>query len=190
MLSRIHDCLPVVFPPGERDKKFEPKLVVPRPAVVAPGILATERAAAQRVHVLLDKVVPMQFPQPTPLIDILGYLGSIKTSGVGIYVDPDALADVNAGIETRITIATTPLPLKYSLAKALRPLGLTVSNTYGLLTISDPARVGARVDFGLFLQIGHSLFALLAGLLGGGLGRRVWSREMRRNERDFEARGA
>jgi len=127
-------------------------------------------AANARIRRSLEQLVPMRFPNETPLEDILG---SIKAAtkgadarGIAIYVDQEGLDRAEKTMTSPIAIDVEGIPLKTSLYLALKQLGLGYRVKGGLLLISDEGEAGDVYE-DPFLLAGHCMLALLAAGLGG-----------------------
>lgn len=119
----------------------------------------------------LERPIPMPFPQETPLEDILKYIKAATESpelpqGIPIHVDPNGLQEAEKTIMSFVTIDLDDLPLKTTLRLVLKQLDLVYTVEDGVLTITY---IGAKdVEVAdAFQRVGHALFLMLSGLLGG-----------------------
>ncbi len=143
-------------PPGARDRPAVPR--VEAAASTTPDPLAHWRAEAMQPPTLdaktraifakLDEAIAMNFPNDTPLEDVMKYIAQSTQDkdtglpqGIPIYVDPKGLQDVNATMASTVTINLNGVPLKDSLRLLLhqRNLGYRVAD--GLMVITDPRDV-------------------------------------------------
>lgn len=99
--------------------------------------------ASKAVYAKLEERVTMQFPNPTPLENVLKYVKAASQgpndSGIPYAYDKEAMTQVRKSGETRVTIDSTGEPLKDSLRKLLKPVGLTYVVKKGVLTITVDA---------------------------------------------------
>ena len=98
----------------------------------------------------LDERIPMNFPEDTPLEDILKYIHQATSDptkkaplhrGISIYVDPKGLREAKLAMSSTTTINLKGVPLKTSLKRALSKLHLDYTVTDGLLIISSQGRI-------------------------------------------------
>ena len=112
-------------------------------AEASPKIAELDKTpASQAILKKLDAAVDLNFPEDTPLADVLKYikdatLGDSKTP-IPIYVDPTGLADAEQTLTSPITISLDGVPLKTSLRLLLKQIGLAYCVKEGLLIISSP----------------------------------------------------
>lgn len=93
----------------------------------------------------LEDKVAMQFPNPTPLEDVLNYIKSASQGpaddGIPFAFDEDGMKRAGKSRTSRVTIDSKDEPLKTSLRKLLKPSGLIYVVKNGVLTItSEPAK--------------------------------------------------
>jgi hypothetical protein len=121
----------------------------------------------------LDRLVPMRFPNQTPLDDVLKYIVDATRGadgkGIPIYVDPVGLHEAQKNLTSPVSIEVEGVPLRHSLSKCLKQLGLAYSVRDGYVMISSEGAVMPVYD-DPFLIVGHCLLALIAAGLGGVLG--------------------
>jgi hypothetical protein len=125
----------------------------------------------------LERPIPMRFPTPTPLEKVIDYINEAVRSpelpdGIPIDFDQGGLQDVEPTGNTTVTLEMVDVPLRISLQHLLKQLDLTYVIKDGLLTLTYIGSAENREPKLSFLRIGHSLFGLLAGLLGSLAGRR------------------
>lgn len=143
------------------------------PAVVREYPAGSDGVAAANARILraLDQTVPVRFRQGTTLRDLLAYVVSATHSPdrsvIPVYVDPNALRDADASLETTVTIDLERVPLRTSLDLALGQLSLTYTVRGGVLVVNDEFGQLPVAGDDPFLSIGQSLFALLAAWVGG-----------------------
>jgi hypothetical protein len=111
----------------------------------SPGASLTKAVLAK-----LDERIPMNFPEDTPLEDILKYVHQATSDpakkaplnrGIPIYVEPKGLREADLAMSSTTTINLTGVPLKRSLTRALSKLHLDYTVTDGLLIVSSQARI-------------------------------------------------
>ncbi len=105
-----------------RLREFFPWIIdeVPDPADVA--------ASNAFVFKTLDRLIPLRFPNETPLEDFLKAIRAAARGpdgrGIAIYVDPLGLQEAEKTLQSPIAIDIEGVPLRTSLRLALRQLGL------------------------------------------------------------------
>jgi hypothetical protein len=157
-----------------------------------PAIAAGNATANARILHALEKPVPMTFPNPTPLSDVLKYVvkatATSNDPGIPIYLDPNGLQEVREASGT-VIIDLRGVPLKTSLRLCLHQRDLDYFVKDGLVQITDRDDVDPPIEDpfttaawqqGLspttieliadledpFLIVGHCLIALLAAGFG------------------------
>jgi len=140
-----------------------------------PNTIAEDR----RIATALDRVVPLHFPEETPLEDFLKTVREVTrtTDGftVPIYVDQMALLEAEKTMTSPVRIDLDGVPLRTSLRLAVKPLGLDYTVRGGLLVIKgegEPPTL-SRAAPDPFLVVGHCLLGALTAALGGVLAARV-----------------
>ena len=141
------------------------------------------------VHVL-EQPVPVTFPVPTPLSDVLNYVrlatATSTYSGIPIYVDPIGLQEAEQSPSSTVSIDLRGIPLKTTLRLCLNQRGLDYIVRQGFLMVTSADDVTpppeedifwlaatqhpempARFDLFSepevpFLIVGHCLISLLA----------------------------
>jgi hypothetical protein len=151
------------------------RLARPLPSTVA-SLLSAPDDRDERIWEKLATPASMKFGETTTLEEITRYVRKATQhpgtgSSIPIYIDPVGLDAAHLTMSTPVPVSVeSGLPLRTTLALALRQFGLTFYVRDGLLTITkgsaDPAGIGS------FLRIGHCYLALLAGWVGGLIGRR------------------
>jgi len=146
------------------------------PKIVSELPAASDGVAFANARILraLDQTVPMRFPRPTPLKDILAYVATATRSPdsleVPIYVDPSALLDAELTLESPVTINLENVPLRTSLDLALNQHSLTYVVKGGVIVVNtgelEPDTAGSSDPF---LVVGQCLLALLAAGFGSVL---------------------
>jgi RNA polymerase sigma factor (sigma-70 family) len=90
----------------------------------------------------LDELVAMNFPNETPLEDVLKFIKSATQKGnepgLPIYIDPVGLQDAEKTLASTVALDLEGVPLKTALRLALKQLGLAYCVKDGLLIISSP----------------------------------------------------
>ena len=114
----------------------------------------------------------MQFPNDTPLEDVLKYVrvstqGPGFTNGIPIYIDPVGLQEVEKTTASPIRIDLERVPLRTSLRLALTQLGLTYQVKDGLLTITSAAAEDSTISDN-FVRMNGGMGGM--GGMGGGMG--------------------
>lgn len=127
--------------------------------------------ANARVLKALDQLVPMRFPQATPLEDVLKSIVAATRGSDGraipIYVDPIGLLEAEKTMRSPVTIVLDGVPLRTTLRLVLGELGLSYGVKDGLILINSDHDEERPAYEDPFLVIGQCLLALLAAGLGG-----------------------
>jgi hypothetical protein len=145
------------------------------PPVVGGFPISSHRIDSTKERILqeLERPVPMRFPNQTPLDDVLKHIVDATRGadgkGIPIYVDPVGLQEAQKNLTSPVSIEVEGVPLKHSLSKCLKQLGLAYSVRDGYVMISAEGAVIPVYD-DPFLIVGHCLLALIAAGLGGVLG--------------------
>ncbi len=173
------------------------------------GILATHSAADManaRIFDALERPIPMRFPEPTPLEDVLKHIekatATPRSPGLPIYLDPIGLHEAEQSATSTVTIDLEKVPLKKSLRACLDPIHMTyvVKEGYLLVTSPDSAsyqkdpyretaiRYGACFTEGIsaniddsYLIAAHCLLALVAAGIGAVAGPVIAGESLRSN---------
>jgi hypothetical protein len=122
----------------------------------SPRILLSEKAALlakidvpaadRKILEGLERSVPIEFPNQTPLEDVLKHIRTVSqswpnNSGLPIYVDPVGLQEAEQTLTSPITMELRGVPLKTTLTLLLKQLQLAYQVRGGLLFISSPRRL-------------------------------------------------
>ena len=134
------------------------------------------RAEPGNAHILklLEEQVPIRFPSPTPLEDLLKHVKKTTTAldgkGIPIFVDPISLQEAEKSMTSTVVFDVADVPLKTSLHVCLQQLGLAYQVKDGFLQITtdiDEENELLPIFETPFVIVGHSLLALVAAGLGG-----------------------
>ena len=133
-------------------------------------------AMNRRIEEVLDRPVPLHFPEYTPLEDFMKSIQE-KTRGpdgfvIPVFMEPDVLERDGPGPGPGVEIDLDGVPLRTALRLALHQLGDDYTVGEGVLVIKrDENSYGfLRAVQDPFLVVGHCLLALLASAVGGALG--------------------
>lgn len=93
------------------------------------------------IEAKLDEAIPLTF-KDAPLVDVLKFIKSASQgptdTGIPIYVDPAGLKRAGSTVNSRVSIESArDEPLRDSMDRMLRPLGLAFRVKGGLLQILD-----------------------------------------------------
>jgi hypothetical protein len=137
----------------------------------------TESEAVRNTHILtiLERRVPMPFPQATSLERVLTYLRDATRGPDGkpipIYVDPIGLAEADKSMTSPIkNLDLEDVELRTSLRLLLKQLELDYVVKDGLLLITSQETLEFRrgsIEEDPYQTAGHCLLALVAAALGG-----------------------
>ncbi|QEH33524.1 ECF RNA polymerase sigma factor SigE [Aquisphaera giovannonii] len=100
-------------------------------------------ANSDKVLAKLEDPIPMNFPNETPLEDVLKYIGQATAgpegAGIPIYVDPLGLQQADKTVNSTVSMNLEGVPLKHTLRLMLRELGLayTVKDGFLMITAED-----------------------------------------------------
>jgi hypothetical protein len=92
----------------------------------------------------LEKPIPMVFPNPTPLDELLKYIKQATRDGpndvpdLPIYVDPLGLQEAERSVNSTVTLNVENTPSRVGLARVLARLGLNFAVKDDVLIISSP----------------------------------------------------
>ena len=142
-----HTNDPVVVTPVARDRKAEDRT---NDAVVVPAVPPEMKADSPESGAVLKRLeekIAMQFPNETPLEEVLEYVRAATRGrdhpGIRFAFEEEGMKRAGRTRATLVAIDIKDEPLKTSLWKLLRPLALTYEVRRGVLTItSEPS--GAR----------------------------------------------
>jgi hypothetical protein len=132
--------------------------------------------ANARILRLLDRSIPMRFPNGTPLRDVLAYVAAATRSKDGheipLYLDPNSIDDQEKVLGTPVRMNLEEVPLRTTLELALDQCSLCYTVKGGAIVVNryndDPDQIPLASN-DPFLGIAHSLLAMLAAGLGGML---------------------
>ena len=128
----------------------EPKLPSSAPGgrpVSGVGVRPGTDPKSQALLARLEETIPMKFPDPTPLADVLKYIQSATAGangqGIPIYVDPVDLSADNINIneeimKTPITMDLEGVPLRRILKLIAEQLGMGYGIKDGMVTMRPP----------------------------------------------------
>ena len=132
---------------------------------------------SQKIEAELDSVISMQFPNETPLEDIIKYVRATTAKnsrfpeGIPIYVDPLGLQEADKSMTSPVAFDVKDVPLKTSLKLMLKQLGLAYVVRDGLLMITsqesldEEDREGEARELWAMGETGGGM-----GGMGGGMG--------------------
>jgi hypothetical protein len=158
-----------------------------------PALASQTATANARILDALERPIPMTFPDPTPLEEVLRSIKAATATptdpGIPIYLDPVGLLEAERATFSTVTIDLQGLPLKATLRPCLNQIGLEYAVKDGYLWITsqgaaespmedpfhnaamqhwyNPPRVELSADLeDPYLIVGHCLLALLAAGFG------------------------
>lgn len=116
------------------------------PIVQAPPRAVDDRARHRAILDMLETKLTMNFPNETPLEDVLKYIKSNTEdpknglqAGLPIYFDPLPVeGEKRETLQSPVVIDLEGIPLRRTLALVLRQLGLTYCVADGLIVVSSP----------------------------------------------------
>ncbi len=128
-----------------------------------------------QITAALERRVPMHFPDPTPLEDVLTYIRDATRRPGGddipIYVDPIGLSEADRTMASKIeNIDFANVELRTSLRLLLKQLDLDYVVQDGLLQIVSASAIEFRwisIEEDGYQTFGHCFLALIATVLGG-----------------------
>ncbi len=160
----VHDQI-LVFCEKLRNARGKPLRSRGDPARFA---LTTRRQRAART---LNLPVSVNFHQPVPLIEILGYLGQLAETDV--LIDRPALAAAGTTDRADVTLTVSDRPLAEALEELLKPLGLAYRVIDAqTIQVTTPKAVSARLELEFYPAAGR----LTDGLTGSALVEQIKSR--------------
>jgi RNA polymerase sigma factor (sigma-70 family) len=126
---------PTIGTVAEAGKKSSAKPVTDA-AKAGPVLDARSRALLAR----LEEPIPMQFPDETPLEEVLKYIRSATAGpdgeGIPIYVDPVGLEMINQTMQSPIKMDLKGVPLRQTLKLVAGQLGMFYGIRDGLVTLT------------------------------------------------------
>ena len=134
--------------------------------------LVSRDAKTKSILAKLDEPVSLNFPEDTPLSDVLKYIKDAtqgaNDAGIPIYVDPIGLADAEQTPSSPVKINLDGVPLKTTLKLLLNQLGLIYTVNNGLLTITGKDAEDQPTEIRVYPVADLSIIPL--SLIGGGGG--------------------
>lgn len=128
--------------------------------------------ASYATSAALKRPLDMPFPDSTRLDDVLNYIrastrGENLPEGLPIYVDPAGLREAGQTMYSTVFLEAKGMPARKALQLILAQVGLTCTVEDGLLTITSPSRASVVDRVEAFRRVGHALFAIVFGIVGG-----------------------
>ena len=128
-----------------------------------------------QITAALERRLPMHFPDPTPLQDVLSYIRDATRppngNDIPIYVDPIGLSEADRTMGSKIeNIDFENVELRTSLRLLLKQLDLDYFVKDGLLPIISADAMEFRwisIEEDGYQTFGHCVLALIATALGG-----------------------
>ncbi len=123
----------------------------------------------------LDDPLAMNFPNETPLEDVLKYVKQAtqtpEDNGIPIYVDPIGLQEADKTMTSPVSVDLDGVPLKTTLRLILRQLGMTYTVKDGFLMITSVESEDQQTDIRVYPVADLALipYSLMMGG-GGGMG--------------------
>jgi len=125
----------------------------------------------------LDEPLAMNFPNETPLEDVLNYIKQATQtptdSGIPIYLDPIGLNEAEKTETSPVSIDLDGVPLKTTLRLLLRQLDLTYTVKDGFLMITSKASEDQQTEIRVYPVADLALIPISlisGGGMGGGMG--------------------
>jgi hypothetical protein len=139
-------------PPEAAKKALGPQFpVAKRPSVAKPAATPADEERNRAIQAKLNERVSMNFPNATPLEDVLKYIGQCTQdekaglpNGIPIYVDPNGLKQAGATMASTVSLNLEGIPLRTTLRLMLGQLGLIYKVEDGLLYITDDPEKGFK----------------------------------------------
>jgi hypothetical protein len=98
----------------------------------------------------LEEPISMQFPEPTPLDDVLKYVKQASVTenyaGIPIYVDLKALDEAEVKLQSPVIVDLEGVPLKTTLRLLLKQLGLAYCVRDGVLIVSSEEGIAEELE--------------------------------------------
>ncbi len=111
-------------------------------------VRCSDDVRSRRVIAKLEQIVPMKFPQGTPIEEVIQHIkdatkSSDMPSGLPVYIDPIGLSETSKTLESTITIDLEGIPLRRTLQLALAQIDLVYFVEDGILfiTSADSAKI-------------------------------------------------
>ena len=147
--------------------------VRPKLPVIVGGFPAKTAAMALenvRIREVLDRRMPMRFPQQTTLATVLDYIRAetraVDGHELAIYVDIDGLRDADRTMESLVQIDLEDRPLKLTLKLVLDQIRLLYEVREGMVFVTSSSGDYPRNKIDYYLLVGHCILAWLAAGLG------------------------
>ena len=124
----------------------------------------------------LDQPIAMNFPNETPLEDVLKYIRQATTgpndSGIPMYIDPLGLQEADKTQTSPVSIDLEGVPLKTTLRLLLKQLGLTYTVKDGFLMITSQESEDQQTEIRVYPVADLAIIplSLMGGGMGGGMG--------------------
>ena len=126
-----------------------------------------------RIKKILDRKIPMKFREETSLETVLDYLRATTKALDGrelpIYVNPQALQDVDKTMQSLIQIDLEDCSLETTLRLALRQLNLSPYIINGMVYVTGNSTGDTPDEIDYYLLVGHCIMAMLSAGLGACL---------------------
>jgi len=131
---------------GADDSEFVDRQARGRIAEIMPKVVSFDKAPKTKAILQkLDEPIAMNFPNETPLEDVLKYIKQASQGnndpGFPIYVDPRGLKDADKTMHSVVALDLEGVPVKTTLRLLLKQVGLAYCLKDGLLFISTPQGV-------------------------------------------------
>ncbi|MHB1557833.1 MAG: hypothetical protein ACYC61_10155 [Isosphaeraceae bacterium] len=138
------------------------------------------RLADRYVRRKLDELIPMHFPNETPLDDVLKHIRKETSEpnlpGIPMYVDPIGLQVADRSLSSPVQMDFEAIPVRDALRLILKQLGLGYTVQSGFVIITDEELATIPVYADPIQVVSHSLLALVAAGIGALAARLVSDR--------------
>jgi hypothetical protein len=120
--------------------------IVAKPVAVPlrSGVVGADTAdpRSKAIYQALDRLMPMPFPDRTPLAEVVKYIKSSSVGpglpeGIPIYIDPNGLEKAKRSMDSPVSLSVEGWPLRQSLEVILERLDLDYDVQDGLLKITS-----------------------------------------------------
>jgi hypothetical protein len=122
-----------------------------------------------RVFAMLDRTIPMHFPEETSLDEVLSYIKQATATptdhGLSMYADPIDLQECERSLSYTVTIDAEGVPLRTTLRLCLWQVDLDYRVRDGYVSITGVDQAGSDPE-DPFVIVGHCWLALLAAGFG------------------------
>ncbi len=110
-----------------------------------------ESARTKAIRAWLDEPITIEFPDPTPLEEVLDYIKKAtkkgpKNPGIPIYTDVRGLWEIGSTLCSPVTINERRVPLKVSLGRIGDQLGFAYLVKDDVVIISSPAGISREMN--------------------------------------------